>query len=128
MTDAAVHHRRTLMPDAKALSPSATPDAPAPADRRRPGRPETVSPELIPLLRDPASVEVPEHDAHLHAPRNVRRDDMGPARGLAVALLLALPFWCVVIGLWWMALGQGATGALIRICPAVAVRGGLTLP
>ena len=105
MIDAmADHHSRTLVPDAKEPCPVATPDAPAAADRRRPGRPESVSPELIPLLRNAASVEIPEQDAHLDAPRDNHRDDMGPARGLAVALLIVAPFWCAVLGLWWLAL------------------------
>ena len=73
-------------------------------ERRRPGRPATVSPELVPLLRNAASVEIPEQEAHLDAPRDIRRDDMGPARGLAVALLLVAPFWCGVLVIWWLAL------------------------
>jgi hypothetical protein len=50
------------VPDAKELSPGVTPDAPASGDRR-PDRPETVFPELVPFLRDPVSAEIPEHDA-----------------------------------------------------------------
>jgi len=78
--------------DSDAESPTVAPAATAPAihDRRRPGRPPTVSPHLIPLLRAPA-----EHED----PRDV--DLLAPARGIGVAVLLSLPFWAVCgIVLW----------------------------
>jgi hypothetical protein len=71
----------------------------ATADRRRAGRGETVSPDLIPLLRNAASIEIPPDDV----PAGDRiRDDRGPATGIAMGLLLAIPFWCVIfLGIWW---------------------------
>lgn len=79
------------------------------ADRRRPGRPENVHPVLIPLLREPHDTtdafgigqvfEDTTRDAAaaegLPALASTR-DDLGLVRGIAVALLLMLPFWCAV--------------------------------
>ena len=49
-------------------------------DRRRPGRIEDVSPELIPLMRHPDDLE-PD------------RDDIRPMTGIVVAVLLSVPVW-----------------------------------
>lgn len=62
-------------------------------DRRRPGRPATVSPALIPLLRAPhAPDSVPTSAADL-----VDDAEEGNApRGIIISLAIALPFWATV--------------------------------
>jgi hypothetical protein len=62
--------------------------------RRRPGRPEQVSPALIPLLREPTRyVDDPGFDSDL----------LAPARGLVVGLLLSVPLWALVgLGIWFV--------------------------
>jgi hypothetical protein len=70
-------------------------------DRRRPGRAE-VSPDLIPLLRNPVDAEIPPDDTH---GADHPRDDLEPAKGLAVGLLLAVPLWCVIALVIWWAVG-----------------------
>ena len=74
------------------------------ADRRRPGRPNKVSPALIPLLRDPHSAgnALPEDDAFpsleaLAEIGNVEDDDLNAVRGIGVGPLLATPFWATVL-------------------------------
>ena len=68
-------------------------------DRRRPGRLTDVSPDLIPLLRDPVAIEIPSDDAL--APEH-SRDELGAAKGIVVSLLLAAPFWFLIaLGIWW---------------------------
>jgi hypothetical protein len=56
-------------------------------ERRRPGRIENISPELIPLLR--SEVELP--------PDTADRDpyDLAAAAGIAVALLICAPIWAL---------------------------------
>jgi len=69
-------------------------------DRRRPGRPENVSPHLVPLLRNAAAVEIPPDDAPV-ADRT--RDDLGPAKGILTGLGLAIPLWGLIgLGIWWL--------------------------
>jgi len=77
---------------------------PGNTDRRRPGRAEQAHPALVPLLRQPAGAGdtlVATTDARAAAddgspPPASARDDLGLARGIALALLLMLPFWCAV--------------------------------
>lgn len=67
-------------------------------DRRRPGRTE-ISPDLLPLLRNPAGVEIPPDDSHV---RGDAGDDLGAAKGLAFGVLLAVPLWCLIAAaIWW---------------------------
>ncbi len=73
---------------------------PGSTDRRRPGRAEQAHPALVPLLRQPAGAG-DITDARAAAddgspPLASARDDLGLARGIALALLLMLPFWCAV--------------------------------
>jgi hypothetical protein len=66
-------------------------------DRRRSGRLEDVSPELIPLLRNPAAIEIPPDE-----PLALERDELGAAKGIVVGVLLVIPFWLLVaLGIWW---------------------------
>ncbi len=59
-----------------------------PSDRRRPGRLETVNPNLIVLLRNPT---VPEEAAADLIQRS--QDDLGAAKGIGVGLVLSALFW-----------------------------------
>ncbi|MBN9559944.1 MAG: hypothetical protein J0H14_04335 [Alphaproteobacteria bacterium] len=69
-------------------------------DRRRPGRPEHVSPHLIPLLRNAAEAEIPPDDAPV-ADRT--QDDLGPAKGILAGLGLAIPLWGLIgLAVWWV--------------------------
>ena len=78
---------------------------PGNTDRRRPGRAEQVHPALIPLLRQPAgagdamvaTTDACTTDGDGSPPLASARDDLGLARGIALALLLMLPFWCAVL-------------------------------
>jgi hypothetical protein len=75
-------------------------------DRRRPGRVQNVSPELIPLLRNTLP-EVPDASPLLfdvfgvetEADRSVQigGNPLGAATGILLALALSVPLWLVVI-------------------------------
>jgi len=65
-------------------------------DRRRPGRPGQVSPELIPLLRREAPV-VPEQPIQFGEP-----DQLRSARGVALAVAISAVLWAGIVctGYW----------------------------
>ena len=68
-------------------------EPPAVRDRRRPGRPATVNPHLIPLLRAPAK-----------AKKDARLPDLPPpvpGIGVADVVLLLLPLWGVCGAIFW---------------------------
>lgn len=69
-----------------------------PADRRRPGRPETVNPALIPLLRRDSLL------SSLMAQRET--DDLAAARGIGLGVLIGVACW-IAVGLltWWLLVG-----------------------
>ncbi len=73
-----------------APAPLATVDA---TDRRRPGRLESVSPALIPILRS-AEPEIEFDEV----------DQASAVRGLAFGLLLSAPIWAVIayVGTWFL--------------------------
>ncbi len=69
-------------------------------DRRRAGRNAQGSPHLIPLLRNPTTVEAPaplQVDADMPFPD----DDLAPAKGVLFALALSLPLWAGIAGIVW---------------------------
>lgn len=69
-------------------------------DRRRPGRMEDASPSLVPLLRNPIAIEIPPDE---RPGTDYVRDELGAAKGIAVGLLLVVPFWCLVaLVVWWV--------------------------
>jgi len=74
-------------PAVPAKSPPVVQEA---GSRRRPGRMQDVPVELIPLLRGPVA-EPQLEGRYGHA------DDSGPARGLAVALLVSVPVWAGIV-------------------------------
>lgn len=63
------------------------------AERRRPGRLETVSPELVPLLRGTANPPPPIEFS------DRSEDQLDPLRGLAVGLLISAGLWAVFLRL-----------------------------
>lgn len=75
-----------------------------PAERRRPGRPDVVSPALIPLLRthDQINPQLYEQESE---PQFDDPDPLRPARGLAFALVASLLLWGFLGGLGWLAVG-----------------------
>ena len=60
--------------------------APSFVERRRPGRVENVSPELIPLLRNPTVI----------IEQNPAEDDFRLPKGIAVGIVLAIPLWALI--------------------------------
>ena len=71
--------------------------------RRRPGRNDQVSPHLIPLLRDPAAVDIlalPLCEAE--AP--LLDDPLALARGIVFGLALSVPLWAIIAGAIWVVL------------------------
>ena len=84
-------HSEELIVEPVVTAPAPEPpvvNAPVIHDRRRPGRPATVNPHLIPLLRAPHKAEESAREVDLRAP--VRR-----GIGVADMILLLLPFWTV---------------------------------
>lgn len=79
-------------------------------DRRRPGRPAHVSPELIPLLRNAATTEIPDDAVHASGAADVDQesferdaDNLGAARGLAMGLVLGVSLWGIIgLAVWWL--------------------------
>jgi hypothetical protein len=80
-------------------SPSQAAETPLRIERRRPGRLENVSPELIPILRSnrplpefPGQPDVPDHT-----------DDLSSARGVLVGMAISIPIWCLIgAAAWWI--------------------------
>jgi hypothetical protein len=71
-------------------------------DRRRPGRRE-VSPELVMLLRKPASVGVPRQEVPLAEPEGTAgavqiSDPLKTARGIALGVVLSALVWTAIGG------------------------------
>lgn len=94
------------------VTPSQKPDLADVFERRRPGRIEHVSPQLIPLLRRSYAVPaLPTSDAGFIRPgmssgvvgdQQDDADDLRPAFGIAVALIAATIFWLDISALiWW---------------------------
>lgn len=75
-------------------------EASTPADitgRRRPGRSDQVSPHLIPLLRSPATADIPmPPSGELDTPPF--GDDLMPVRGIIFGLALSVPLWAGIAG------------------------------
>ena len=90
------------MPNVTETAPPRTPGGPVVVERRRPGRPKTVNPNLIPILRNPAgALMIPGHDTP--GDRHTSGDffdrprlDHLALRGIAIALVLAIPLWGAV--------------------------------
>lgn len=74
-------------------------------ERRRAGRVEQVSANLIPLLRNPVPQgeaarilhEEARIDAALEAEMRAEQHALAPVRGIIVAALLSLPLWAMLV-------------------------------
>jgi len=71
-------------------------------DRRRPGRDDQISPHLLPLLRNPAILDLPAAlPDTLETPAS--GDDLAHLKGiplsLVVSLVLGVPFWAWIAGI-----------------------------
>ena len=71
-------------------------------ERRRPGRIESVSPVLLPLLRDGAAPS-PDHGER-------RQYDLAPVVGIAIGVLISAPIWVLIVWATWRISLLMATG------------------
>jgi hypothetical protein len=78
-------------------SSAASQPLPVSSDRRRPGRADYSNPALIDLLRGTPSAIKPAE------PQAERRDDLAPAKGILMGLLMVVPFWAMVgFAVWYL--------------------------
>ncbi len=93
-----VGNQKLLETAEKASSPTLPPLDTA-QDRRRPGR-DKVNPQLIPLLRDPAALDlvVLLPDVAGEPPET---EDLAMAYGIKAGLALSLPLWALIGGATW---------------------------
>jgi hypothetical protein len=78
-------------------------------DRRRPGRVAYTNRLLISMLRgeypDQAARDTQEAAGDAGAPINAsdqRRNDLAPAVGVLVSIMLSLPFWAIIVLIVWL--------------------------
>ena len=71
-------------------------------ERRRPGRMESVSPVLLPLLRDGAALS-PYHGERRHY-------DLTPVVGIAIGVIISIPIWALIVWVIWCVSLLMATG------------------
>lgn len=84
-------------------APEQVPLAPKSKGRRRPGRNDQASPHLIPLLRSPATADIPV-PLHGEADASPVEDDSAPLQGIFFSLALYVPSWVWVAGITWAVL------------------------
>lgn len=86
---------------AKPASTSAPAVSVASKDRRRPGRPDHASPQLIPLLR---AAEIEAAAASGAADEPPFENALAPIQGIALGLVVSVPLWAVLGGIAWVVL------------------------
>jgi len=70
-------------------------------DRRRPGRSDQVDPHLVPLLRNPATVDNPTlSPGEVNA--SPLEDDLTPIQGITFDIVSSVPLWAVIVGVGWV--------------------------
>ena len=86
------------MDDTPIADPVIAPPPPVVADRRKPCRVGYAKPALIELApQQPGGATVEPADT-----RHEASDNLAPARGIMLGILLAVPFWCLLgAGLWF---------------------------
>lgn len=76
-------------------------------ERRRPGRIENPSPELIELMRAPSALKADQAAADwLAEPEtgpDCSVDDLHPSRGIILGVMIGAALWgLIAFGLWWL--------------------------
>jgi len=70
-------------------------------DRRRPGRIDQVAPHLVPLLRNPATVDIPTlSPGEVNA--SPLKGDLTPLQGITLDIVSSVPLWAVIVGVGWV--------------------------
>jgi hypothetical protein len=97
-------------------------------DRRRPGRPQHVSPALIPLLRNPAGMAIADEAPPTPTRRALRRI-VSPLAVFERWVWIALGVWISTIAAIWLLTGRvslvALAGGIILLCwMGSASRGG----
>lgn len=72
------------------------------ADRRRPGRPDSVSPTLIPLFRGVPQPGLSSSD-DMDLPGD--QDSMRATLGVAASVALCMPLWAIIAFIGWAIIG-----------------------
>ena len=70
--------------------------------RRRPGRLKKVNPDLIPLLRSPATADIRELSLG-EVDAQFVEDNLAPVKGILFAVALSVPLWAGISVLVWVA-------------------------
>lgn len=66
-------------------------------DRRRPGRPQEVSPALLPLIREDMLPSEPQPQRPMEWPEeDLEHDELSTIRGIMYGVAIALPIWAVL--------------------------------
>lgn len=90
---------KDLLPTVEQVS--TLPSSDAMEARRRPGRVKTVSPDLVPLLRSPATTGIREPSSGKAGARLIE-NDLGTVKGIIFALVLSVPLWAAISAGVWM--------------------------
>ena len=81
---------KELLPAAEHVSTVSASDAVE--SRRRPGRLKNVSPDLVPLLRSPATADISRPSLG-EADTQFIEDSLAPIKGIMFAMALSVPLW-----------------------------------
>ena len=69
--------------------------------RRRPGRRDQVSPDLVPLLRSPTTADICDPlPGKMDA--GFVEDNLASVKGIVFALLLSVPLWAGIVFAVWL--------------------------
>ena len=68
--------------------------------RRRPGRRDQVSPDLVPLLRSPTTADICEPSLG-EADAQFIEDNLASVKGIMFALVLSVPLWAGIVFAVW---------------------------
>ena len=90
---------KELLPAAEHVSTVSASDAVE--TRRRPGRLKNVSPDLVPLLRSPATADI-RGPSLGEADAQFREDSLAPVKGIMFAVALSVPLWAGISALAWV--------------------------
>jgi len=71
-------------------------------DRRRPGRSDQVDPHLIPLLRNPATMNISTPSPLEVNASPPLEDNLTPIQGIIFDIVSSVPLWAVSVGVAWV--------------------------